>query len=93
MSIRIKPIAGSVSVAGALPGLQNRGDDSVSHNPSSQLRKLPPSLAAQGKRAARNQPRLDAPKDPDLAAVVEAWPELPEAQKAGIVAMVKAARS
>ena len=30
---------------------------------------------------------------PDLAAVVEAWPELPEALKAGIVAMVKAARS
>ncbi|MGO8903852.1 MAG: hypothetical protein ACLQU5_36755 [Isosphaeraceae bacterium] len=50
-------------------------------------------MAAQGKRAARNQPRLDAPKDPDLAAVVEAWPELPEALKAGIVAMVKAARS
>jgi hypothetical protein len=31
--------------------------------------------------------------DPDLAAVVEAWPELPEALKAGIMAMVKAARS
>ena len=29
--------------------------------------------------------------DPDLAAVVEAWPDLPEALKAGIVAMVKAA--
>jgi len=28
---------------------------------------------------------------PDLAAVVAAWPELPEALKAGIVAMVKAA--
>jgi hypothetical protein len=28
--------------------------------------------------------------DPDLAAVVDAWPELPEAIKAGIVAMVKA---
>ena len=85
--------SGSVSVAGALPGLQNRGDDSVSHNPSSQLRKLPPSLAAQGKRAARNSPPLDAPTDLDLAAVVEAWPELPEALKVGIMAMVKAARS
>ncbi len=31
--------------------------------------------------------------DPDLAAVVDAWPDLPEAMKAGIVAMVKAARS
>jgi hypothetical protein len=29
--------------------------------------------------------------DPDLAAVVDAWPNLPEAIKAGIVAMVKAA--
>jgi len=30
---------------------------------------------------------------PDLAAVVDAWPDLPEAIKAGILAMVKAARS
>jgi hypothetical protein len=29
--------------------------------------------------------------DPDLAAVVDAWPDLPEAIKDGIVAMVKAA--
>ncbi len=29
--------------------------------------------------------------DPDLAAIVSAWLELPEALKAGIVAMVKAA--
>jgi len=27
--------------------------------------------------------------DPDLAAVVDAWPDLPEALKAGIVAMVR----
>jgi len=31
------------------------------------------------------------PDDPDLAAVVEAWPKLPEAIKAGILAMVEAA--
>jgi hypothetical protein len=30
--------------------------------------------------------------DPDLALVVERWPDLPEAVRAGIVAMVKAAR-
>jgi hypothetical protein len=29
---------------------------------------------------------------PDLAAIVAAWPELPEAIKAGILAMVKAAQ-
>jgi hypothetical protein len=33
----------------------------------------------------------DATVDPDLAAVVSAWPGLPEALKAGIAAMVKAA--
>ena len=30
--------------------------------------------------------------DPDLAAVVEAWDRLPEAVKAGILAMVKAVK-
>ena len=30
-------------------------------------------------------------RDADLAAVVAAWPNLPDAVKAGIVAMVKAA--
>jgi len=34
---------------------------------------------------------LSAPIHPDLAAVIEAWPRLPEAVRAGIVAMVKAA--
>ena len=30
---------------------------------------------------------------PDLAEIVDAWPELPEAIKAGILAMIKVARS
>jgi hypothetical protein len=30
--------------------------------------------------------------DPDLAALVDAWPDLPEAVRAGIMAMVKACR-
>jgi hypothetical protein len=30
--------------------------------------------------------------DPGLAAVVEAWPMLPEAIRAGIVAMIRAAK-
>ena len=33
------------------------------------------------------------PVDPDLAAVIEAWPKLPEAVRAGILAMVRAAGS
>jgi len=41
--------------------------------------------------ARRRHP--DVGDGPDLAAVVAAWPELPEALKAGMVAMVKAARS
>jgi hypothetical protein len=32
------------------------------------------------------------PSCPDLAAVVDAWPRLPEALRTGIVAMVKAAK-
>jgi hypothetical protein len=40
-------------------------------------------MSAQGQRAA--------PTDPDLAAVIDAWDRLPEAVRAGIVAMVKAA--
>ncbi len=32
------------------------------------------------------------PIDPDLAAVVEAWPGLPSAIKTGILAMVRAAK-
>jgi hypothetical protein len=30
---------------------------------------------------------------PDLAEIVDAWPELPEAIKAGILAMIRVARS
>jgi hypothetical protein len=33
----------------------------------------------------------ESQNDPDLARVVEAWPALPEAIRAGIVAMVRAA--
>lgn len=33
----------------------------------------------------------EAPLDPELAAVVDAWPALPAAIKAGILAMIRAA--
>jgi len=33
-----------------------------------------------------------APLDPDLAAVVDAWPALPAAIKAGILAMISATK-
>jgi hypothetical protein len=37
------------------------------------------------------QPHTAAPLPPDLVAIIDAWETLPEALKAGIVAMVKAA--
>src|SRR5208337_3334125 len=40
--------------------------------------------------ATQNATRL-LPDDPGLAAMVDAWPALPEVMKAGILAMVKAA--
>lgn len=42
-------------------------------------------------RATRGATRDRVVPDPDLAAIVAAWPELPEALRAGILAMVKAA--
>jgi hypothetical protein len=44
------------------------------------------------RRATRGATRDCVVPDPDLAAVVAAWPELPESIKAAIVAMVKAAK-
>jgi hypothetical protein len=32
----------------------------------------------------------ESPIDPDLAAIIQRWPDLPEAIKAGIVALVRA---
>jgi hypothetical protein len=40
----------------------------------------------------QNPPISATLADPDLAAVVDAWPALPEAIKAGILAIVKATR-
>jgi len=71
------PSLGSVSAAGARPGLQNRGCDDVSPNSDKALRNSPPSVSALCQRAESN--------DPDLSAVNAAWPSLPEAVKAGIL--------
>jgi hypothetical protein len=48
------------------------------------LRLATPGLAAQGKRATRDQA-------PDLAEVIDAWPNLPEPIRAGILAMIRSA--
>ena len=58
--------------------------DSPTNNSAKRLRLSAPPVAD-------HLPTDTCKTDPDLAAVVDAWPELPEAIKAGIVAMVKAA--
>jgi hypothetical protein len=51
---------------------------------------MPPGpLAPQLAPAAEN--RLAEPADPDLAGVVQAWPQLPEHIKAAVVALIKSA--
>ena len=61
----------------------------------------PPSLSGADTSTTGGEPRSDKrddkpddklpPTDPDLAAVIEAWPRLPKAVRAGLVAMVRAA--
>ena len=58
---------------------------SPKRNASNDLRQPDPSLA-------HYLPTDTCKTDPDLASVVTAWPALPEAIKAGILAMVKAAK-
>jgi hypothetical protein len=71
------------------PSLQSYG--SIAETPTKQAnpehRDRPPSDTASSSTA--NQPS-EAPTDPGLAAVVGAWPDLPPALRAGIVAMVRA---
>ena len=52
---------------------------------------LPKDLREPAPAVTHHLPTDTCKTDPGLAAVVAAWPELPEAIRAGIVAMVKAA--
>ncbi len=52
---------------------------------------LPNDLRQPAPSVAHHLPADTCKTDPDLAAVVEAWPDLPEAIRAGILAMVNAA--
>ena len=61
-------------------------------NPGQALTQIDPAREALCGAVSAGQPAPKAsPTDPDLAAVVAAWPTLPEALRAGIVAMVRAA--
>jgi integrase len=44
-----------------------------------------------GRNGGRNDSQNDVPSDPELAALIAAWPTLPDALRAGIAAMVRAA--
>lgn len=73
-------------VNGGVGGFQDRPKESVNTMMANELRLAPTPLTAQGKRAARKV-------SPDLARVMADWPDLPEAIKAGILAMVEASRA
>jgi hypothetical protein len=66
-----------VEAAGIEPGQKSSGNRGVGNQSGAEC----------GALGAR-----DAPLDPDLAAVVDAWPALPAAIKAGILAMIRAAK-
>ncbi len=67
-------------------GVANRPSRRATTNPEKGLR-----LARES--VAHLLPTDTCKTDPDLAAVVDAWPDLPEALKVGIVAMIRAART
>lgn len=50
----------------------------------------PEALTQQNESDCQNHWQEAAQNDPDLRAVVEAWPTLPAAVKAGVVALVRA---
>jgi hypothetical protein len=50
-------------------------------------------LRHEAETVSHHIPTDTCPTDPDLATVVNAWDRLPEAVRAGIVAMVRAAAS
>ena len=61
--------------------------DSVTHCPDNSLQQSPIRGEAESEAVCPNSGPIDA----ELAAVMEAWPTLPEAIKMGILAMVRAA--
>ena len=78
---------GRAGIEPATPGFSVLCPDSARPKLVKALRPPDPVIAAPAQRAGR----VEAPTPPpDLAAVVAAWPTLPEAIKAGILAMVRA---
>lgn len=85
----------SVSGRRATPRRGNFGDgrgfrrfclerECIGIEPSQNTIRKPRSETEAAQKAAHSHP------DPDLAALIDAWPNLPEAMKAGILAMIRA---
>ena len=77
-------------------GREHMGDtgpepDATSTRDGNDLQNRPVSGGAESGAESVKTPPVTPPTDADLAGVVKAWPSLPDALKAGIVAMVKAA--
>jgi hypothetical protein len=83
------------SISAKTPSFTGRNaSSSTAHSISSLRQDTTETDSIRPPTATQNATRPCQPhvtEDPSLAAVVDAWPELPEALKAGMVAMVKAA--
>ena len=90
----LQPVVGVIRPESEMPGRIRTSTfgfdlrDEADASPETGERLRRPTLTS-----AEHLPNDARKTDPDLAAVVAACPGLPEAIKAGIVAMVKAARS
>ncbi|MDX2133031.1 MAG: hypothetical protein SFY69_13360 [Planctomycetota bacterium] len=73
------------------PGVStSTGADSGARNDDPAL-PTPPGTCSDAPASPHPDPEPDAPTDPDLHAVVAAWPDLPPAIRAGVLALVRAA--
>ena len=82
---------GSVCTSGGGPGLQNQFKPPIPAAATSIPSTLSATDPADGPGVLASCLALLALESPDLALIVERWKNLPEAVRAGIVAMVKAA--